>query len=112
MIDDFDDDLIQRLERRAGAHRMHNPAFAAAIAHSGSAEKGPRVYRARHTRLDEASTMLTRQVASGLNPLLQLNPHYKAGGSVLDLVGDGTLDPGCAEYFRDLQSGERDADRS
>jgi hypothetical protein len=29
-------------------------------------------------------------------PLLQLNPHYKAGGSVLDLVRDGTLDTGCA----------------
>jgi ATP-dependent helicase YprA (DUF1998 family) len=45
-------------------------------------------------------------------PLLQLNPHYKAGGSVLDLVRDGTLDPGCAAYFRDFQSGGGDADRS
>jgi hypothetical protein len=42
-------------------------------------------------------------------PLLQLNPHYAPGGSVLDLVRDGTLDPGCASYFRDL-SGRRRAD--
>jgi ATP-dependent helicase YprA (DUF1998 family) len=45
-------------------------------------------------------------------PLLQLNPHYKAGGSVLDLVRDGTLDTGCAAYFRDFQAGEGDSDRS
>jgi ATP-dependent helicase YprA (DUF1998 family) len=45
-------------------------------------------------------------------PLLQLNPHYKAGGSVLDLVRDGTLDPGCAAYFRDFQAGGEDSDRS
>jgi hypothetical protein len=45
-------------------------------------------------------------------PLLQLNPHYKAGGSVLDLVRDGTLDPGCAAYFRDARACEEDADRS
>jgi hypothetical protein len=37
-------------------------------------------------------------------PLLQLNPHYKAGGSVLDLVRDGTLDTGCAAYFLGLPS--------
>jgi AcrB/AcrD/AcrF family protein/RAD3-like DEAD/DEAH box helicase len=45
-------------------------------------------------------------------PLLQLNPHYKAGDSVLDLVRDGTLDTGCAAYFRDFQAGEGDSDRS
>ncbi|WP_316206513.1 MULTISPECIES: DEAD/DEAH box helicase [unclassified Bradyrhizobium] len=37
-------------------------------------------------------------------PLLQLNPHYKSGGSILDLVHDGMLDPGCAAYFRDFQA--------
>src|SRR5258706_6323613 len=37
-------------------------------------------------------------------PLLQLNPHYKTGGSILDLVRHGTLDPGCAAYFRDFQA--------
>ena len=45
-------------------------------------------------------------------PLLQLNPHYKSGGSVLDLVRDGTLDTGCAAYFRDFQAGVGDSDRS
>src|SRR5262249_52798272 len=45
-------------------------------------------------------------------PLVQLNPHYKPGGSVLDLVRSGTLDPACAAYFRDFQSGDGDADRS
>ncbi len=45
-------------------------------------------------------------------PLLQLNPHYKPGGSVLGLVRDGTLDPGCAAYFRDFQAGEGESDRS
>src|SRR5262245_1552706 len=33
-------------------------------------------------------------------PLLQLNPHYAQGGSIADLVRDGTLDAGCASYFR------------
>jgi hypothetical protein len=45
-------------------------------------------------------------------PLLQLNPHYKPGGSVLDLVRDQTLDPGCAAYFRDFQAGEGEPDQS
>jgi len=45
-------------------------------------------------------------------PLLQLNPHYKGGGSVLDLVRDGTLDAGCAAYFRDFQAQEDEPDRS
>jgi ATP-dependent helicase YprA (DUF1998 family) len=45
-------------------------------------------------------------------PLLQLNPHYKPGGSVLDLVRGGTLDPACSTYFRDFQSGDGDGDRS
>src|SRR6516164_11488095 len=45
-------------------------------------------------------------------PLLQLNPHYAPGGSIADLVSDGTLDAGCASYFRDLSDKERDADPS
>jgi ATP-dependent helicase YprA (DUF1998 family) len=45
-------------------------------------------------------------------PLLQLNPHYKAGGSVFDLVRDGTLDHACAAYFRDFAAKADDADLS
>jgi hypothetical protein len=45
-------------------------------------------------------------------PLLQLNPHYAPGGSIADLVRDGTLDPGCAAYFRDLSAKAGDADQS
>ena len=45
-------------------------------------------------------------------PLLQLNPHYKSGGSILDLVHEGMLDPGCAAYFRDFQAAEDAPDRS
>src|SRR3954447_1061645 len=45
-------------------------------------------------------------------PLLQLNPHYKSGGSILDLVHDGMLDPGCAAYFRDFQAPTDAPDRS
>src|SRR4029453_4541256 len=45
-------------------------------------------------------------------PLLQLNPHYAPGGSIGDLVRDGTLDPGCAAYFRDLSGKIPDADPS
>src|SRR5215217_18038 len=41
-------------------------------------------------------------------PLLQLNPHYKSGGSIRDLVRDGTLDQGCAAYFRDSAGDEID----
>jgi hypothetical protein len=45
-------------------------------------------------------------------PLLQLNPNYKSGGSVLDLVRDGILDTGCADYFRDFRAKEDEADQS
>ncbi len=33
-------------------------------------------------------------------PLLQLNPTFLAGGTIDDLVGDGTLHPECARIFR------------
>ena len=33
-------------------------------------------------------------------PLLQLNPHYAEGGSISDFIGDGALEPECAEIFR------------
>jgi superfamily II DNA/RNA helicase len=45
-------------------------------------------------------------------PLLQLNPHYKGGGSVLELVRDRTLDSACASYFRNPQAKEDEADQS
>jgi hypothetical protein len=45
-------------------------------------------------------------------PLLQLNPHYARGGSVLDLVHDRTLDAGCAAYFRDPSGRSRTDDPS
>lgn len=32
-------------------------------------------------------------------PILQLNPHYKQGRSIHDLVQDSVLDPACASYF-------------
>ncbi|MGQ9369605.1 DEAD/DEAH box helicase [Azospirillum sp. ST 5-10] len=34
-------------------------------------------------------------------PLIQLNPHFEAGGSIQGLVGSGGLDPDCAKIFRD-----------
>ncbi|HNC96795.1 MAG TPA: DEAD/DEAH box helicase, partial [Myxococcota bacterium] len=33
-------------------------------------------------------------------PLIQINPHYKSGRSVAELVAAGSLEPGCAEIFR------------
>ena len=40
------------------------------------------------------------------DPLIQLNPHFEAGRSILELVGDGSLDserldPACARIFQD-----------
>src|SRR6516165_10988663 len=45
-------------------------------------------------------------------PLLQFNPHYAPGGSIADLVRDGTLDAGCASYFRASSGKNGDADLS
>lgn len=33
-------------------------------------------------------------------PLLQLNPTFQPGGTIDDLVKDGTLHPGCSRIFR------------
>src|SRR3974390_635117 len=33
-------------------------------------------------------------------PLLQLNPTFQPGGTIDDLVADGTLHPECAKIFR------------
>ncbi len=34
-------------------------------------------------------------------PVLQINPEYKLGATVADLVDQGTLHPGCGEIFKD-----------
>lgn len=34
-------------------------------------------------------------------PLLQINPHYAAGGSIMDFIKGGILEPECADIFRD-----------
>src|SRR5690606_35141349 len=36
-------------------------------------------------------------------PLLQLNPAYRQASTVLDLVNEGLLHPGCGELFRDRE---------
>lgn len=33
------------------------------------------------------------------DPLVQLNPNFEPGGSVTNLVAQGTLHPGCADIF-------------
>jgi len=40
-------------------------------------------------------------------PLLQLNPTFQTGGTIDDLVADGTLDPECATIFR-VDKSEKD----
>ena len=32
-------------------------------------------------------------------PLLQINPHYDSGSSILDFVNGGVLEPDCTEVF-------------
>ena len=44
-------------------------------------------------------------------PLLQLNPHYEGGGSVLRLVGlPAGLDPECAKIFLDQRPDQNNSD--
>ena len=45
-------------------------------------------------------------------PLIQLNPHYAAGGSIQDFIDAGDLEPECAEVFRDLSVSGSDRDRT
>ncbi len=45
-------------------------------------------------------------------PLIQLNPHFEAGGSIQDLIGAGGLDPDCARIFRDGRAHPDQADRT
>jgi Lhr-like helicase len=45
-------------------------------------------------------------------PLLQINPHYKDGGSLKDLVGGTGLHPSTPEIFRDFRAKPSDPDQS
>jgi len=45
-------------------------------------------------------------------PLLQINPHYDSGGSILDFVNGGILEPDCTEVFKDKWGGQNQADLS
>ena len=45
-------------------------------------------------------------------PLLQINPHYKGGGSLKELVGEPGLHPSTPELFRDFRAKPSDPDQS
>jgi hypothetical protein len=45
-------------------------------------------------------------------PLIQLNPHYEDGGSLLGLVGKDGLSPDTATIFRNPRAGSYDKDKS
>ena len=45
-------------------------------------------------------------------PLLQINPHYDSGGSILDFVNGGVLEPDCTEVFKDKWGDQDQADLS
>jgi ATP-dependent helicase YprA (DUF1998 family) len=45
-------------------------------------------------------------------PLIQLNPHYDDGGSLLELVGKDGLSPDAAKIFRNPRAKEDDKDKS
>lgn len=45
-------------------------------------------------------------------PLIQLNPHYETGGSILDLVASDGLAPECAEIFKDSGTPHGSGDNS
>ncbi|MBP2277013.1 DEAD/DEAH box helicase [Sphingomonas sp. PL20] len=45
-------------------------------------------------------------------PMLQLNPHYEGGGSVLSLVGPKGLIDDCAEIFRDSRAAADASDKT
>src|SRR3989304_10342894 len=64
---------------------------------------------ARYTRsfIKIADTRISEKVDSELSagafwpePLLQLNPTFLPGGTIDELVADGTLHPECAKIFR------------
>lgn len=53
-------------------------------------------------RADDIRRQLALAYDSGRfwpDPLIQINPRFKSGRSVADLVADGTLHPSCAEFF-------------
>ena len=55
--------------------------------------------RIRDTRV---KTFVSEQLDQGklwTNPLLQLNPSYKPGATVTELVDRGVFHPDCAQYF-------------
>ena len=55
-----------------------------------------------HIRDRDVRAYVDEQMQSGVfwpDPLAQLNPNFTPGGSVSDLVREGTLHPGCAELF-------------
>ena len=45
-------------------------------------------------------------------PLIQLNPHYAAGGSIQDFIRAGDLEPECAEVFRAPRAAPDATDRT
>lgn len=45
-------------------------------------------------------------------PLIQLNPHFEAGGSIQSLIGGSGLDPDCAKVFRDGRAHPDQPDRT
>ena len=45
-------------------------------------------------------------------PLIQLNPHYAAGGSIQDFIHAGDLEPECAEVFRAQRAAPDATDRT
>lgn len=63
--------------------------------------------RCTHSFIKIADPLILRKVDEELNagafwpePLLQLNPTFQPGGTIDDLVADGTLQPECARIFR------------
>ncbi|WP_235204210.1 DEAD/DEAH box helicase [Deinococcus sp. RL] len=55
-----------------------------------------------HIRDRDIRAFVNAQLQSGAfwpDPLVQLNPNFSPGGSVADLVREGTLHPACAELF-------------
>ena len=46
------------------------------------------------------------------DPLIQLNPHYAAGGYIRDFIDAGDLEPECADVFRALPASDGARDRT
>jgi ATP-dependent helicase YprA (DUF1998 family)/very-short-patch-repair endonuclease len=57
-----------------------------------------------HIKDEDIDRFVRAELAQGAlwpEPLLQLNPAYEQAGTVLDLVREGLLHPGCGDLFRD-----------